>query len=57
MRPSERLLACGVLMLLLSSCSENTYGPPVPGQPMTWGQKHYLDNQKYQQLNQDRMGR
>jgi hypothetical protein len=40
--------------LLLSAC-ENQYGPPVEGKPLTWGQQHYLDNQRYQQMNQDRM--
>jgi hypothetical protein len=40
--------------LLLSACN-NTYGPPVPGQPLNAGQKHYLDNQRYQQLNNDRL--
>ena len=42
-------------LLLLSACGENQYGPPEPGKPLTWGQQHYLDNQAYQQLNQDRM--
>jgi hypothetical protein len=42
-------------LLLLSACSDNQYGPPVEGKPLTWGQKHYLDNQRYQQMNQDRM--
>jgi len=43
-------------VLLLAACEgSNQYGPPVPGQPMTWGQKHYLDNQRYQQLNNDRL--
>lgn len=40
--------------LLLAACN-NQYGPPVPGQPLTWGQQHYLHNQEYQQLNLDRM--
>ena len=35
-------------LLLLSACN-NQYGPPVEGQPLTWGQQHYLDNQRYQQ--------
>jgi hypothetical protein len=42
-------------LLLLSACSDNQYGPPVDGKPLTWGQQHYLDNQRYQELNQDRM--
>ena len=41
--------------LALAACGENQYGPPVQGKPMTWGQKHYLDNQRYQQLNNDRL--
>ena len=46
----------GVLAALsLSACESNQYGPPVEGKPLTWGQQHYLDNQAYQQLNQDRM--
>lgn len=42
-------------LLLLSACGDNQYGPPVEGKPLTWGQQHYLDNQRYQQQNQDRM--
>jgi hypothetical protein len=42
-------------VLSLSACETNQYGPPVEGKPLTWGQQHYLDNQHYQQLNQDRM--
>jgi hypothetical protein len=46
----------GILAALsLSACSDNQYGPPEDGKPLTWGQKHYLDNQRYQQLNTDRM--
>ena len=41
--------------LLLAACGSNQYGPPVEGKPLTWGQQHYLDNQRYQQLNQDRL--
>ena len=41
--------------LLLAACSSNQYGPPIPGKPLTWGQQHYLHNQEYQKLNQDRM--
>jgi hypothetical protein len=41
--------------LLLAACGTNQYGPPVEGKPLTWGQQHYLDNQRYQELNQDRM--
>jgi hypothetical protein len=35
-------------LLLLSGCN-NHYGPPANGQPSTWGEQHYLDNQRYQQ--------
>lgn len=42
-------------LLLLAACSDNQYGPPEPGKPVTWGQQHYLNNQAYQQMNQDRM--
>ncbi|MDQ7246691.1 hypothetical protein [Dongia sedimenti] len=42
-------------LLLLTACGTNQYGPPVEGKPLTWGQQHYLDNQAYQQMNQDRM--
>jgi hypothetical protein len=46
----------GVLAALsLSACENNQYGPPVEGKPLTWGQQHYLDNQRYQELNQDRL--
>ncbi len=38
----------GALLLGLAACS-NTYGPPAPGEAsLTWGQQHYLDNQKAQ---------
>jgi hypothetical protein len=35
-----------VASLLLSACN-NQYRAPVEGQPLTWGQQHYLDNQHY----------
>ena len=38
----------GALLLGLAACN-NTYGPPVAGQPLTWGQQHYLDLKKAQQ--------
>jgi hypothetical protein len=45
----------GLLALqLLSACATNQYGPP-DGPPRTWGEQHYLDNQRYQQWTQDRM--
>ena len=40
--------------LVLAGCN-NQYGPPVPGQPLTWGQKFYLDNQRQIEMNQNRM--
>jgi hypothetical protein len=42
-------------LLFLAACGTNQYGPPVEGKPLTWGQQHYLNNQAYQQMNQDRM--
>jgi hypothetical protein len=47
----------GLLALLtLSACENNQYGPPpADGKPQNWGQQHYLNNQKYQQLNLDRI--
>jgi hypothetical protein len=34
----------------------NTYGPPPGGAgPENHGQRRYLDNQRYQQMTQDRM--
>jgi hypothetical protein len=53
----RRVAASGALAaaLLLAACGPNQYGPPVEGQPLTWGQKHYLDNQRYQEMNRDRM--
>jgi hypothetical protein len=35
----------GALLIALAACS-NTYGPPVAGQPLTWGQRHYVELQK-----------
>jgi hypothetical protein len=54
---SRVLAMLGVFALLsLSACEGNEYGPPADGKPpQNWGQQHYLDNQRYQQLNQDRM--
>jgi hypothetical protein len=34
-------------LLLLAACSNNQYGPPVEGQPMTAGQRHYMQQQYY----------
>jgi hypothetical protein len=41
-------------LLLLSACAGNQYEAP-DGQPTTWGQQHYVDNQGYQQLTTDRL--
>jgi len=49
-------LAAILAMLVLSACGNNQYGPPPDGgKPQNWGQQHYLDNQRYQQLNNDRI--
>jgi hypothetical protein len=40
--------------LLLAACN-NTYGPPPNGKPENWGQQHYLDVEKYRELNENRM--
>jgi len=59
MRTSALQFAAATLLcvaggLMLAAC-DNQYGPPVPGRPLTWGQQHYLDNQRYQQLTNDRI--
>ncbi|HVM85377.1 MAG TPA: hypothetical protein VMW18_15910 [Candidatus Binatia bacterium] len=41
------LLVSGALLLALSACA-NTYGPPLAGEPVSWGQQHYLDVQAAQ---------
>jgi len=38
------LVVSGALLLGLAACN-NAYEPPIEGQPVTWGQQHYLDNQ------------
>ena len=43
----------GMALLALAACN-NGYGPPVEGQPLTWGQQHYLDNQKAQAVHEAR---
>jgi hypothetical protein len=35
-------------LFLLAACN-NQYGPPEAGAPRSWGEQHYLDNQRYQQ--------
>jgi hypothetical protein len=46
----------GILAVLSLSACNNQYGPPpADGKPRNWGQQHYLDNQRYQQLNLDRI--
>ena len=53
LRPILLAMAAG---FLLAACGTNQYGPPPEGgKPTNWGQQHYLDNQRYQQLNQDRL--
>ena len=48
--------AFGILAVLALSACDNQYGPPpADGKPQNWGQQHYLDNQRYQQLNNDRI--
>ena len=44
-----------VLAVLLLAACNNQYGPPPGGKPQNWGQQHYLDNQAYQKLNNDRL--
>jgi len=54
--PGRLPFVFGAAVLLLLSACNNQYGPPPEnGKPLNWGQQHYLDNQRYQQLNQDRM--
>ena len=52
---SARFSLLGISAVLLLSACNNTYGPPEQGKPLTWGQQHYLDNQAYQKLNNDRL--
>ena len=54
-KPGRLSILLGLAAGLFLSACNNQYGPPVPGQPLTWGQKHYLHNKEYQQINQDRM--
>jgi len=52
---SRLLPLLGILAVLSLSACENQYGPPpADGKPRNPGQQHYLDNQRYQQLNTDR---
>jgi hypothetical protein len=37
----------GTLLFALAACN-NGYGPPVAGEPVSWGQQHYLNVQKAQ---------
>lgn len=39
------LVVSSALLFSLAACN-NGYEPPVQGQPVTWGQQHYLDNQR-----------
>ena len=53
---SRILPLLGLLAVLSLSACENQYGPPpADGKPQNWGQQHYLNNQRYQQLNNDRI--
>jgi hypothetical protein len=53
---ARSIFILGVLTLLSLSACDNQYGPPpADGPPQNWGQQHYLDNQHYQQLNNDRI--
>lgn len=46
-----RGLAGLTALLALGACS-NQYGPPpADGKPQSWGQQHYLDNQRAQEWN------
>jgi hypothetical protein len=40
-------------ILLLSAC-QPPVPPPVPGQPLTWAQKHQLDLQQAQEMHDRR---
>jgi len=44
----------GICAVMLLTACNNQYGPPVEGQPLTYGQQRYLDNQAYQELNENR---
>jgi hypothetical protein len=39
-----------LLSLLLAACQDWPPPPPVPGQPLTYAQKHYLYLQQQQQM-------
>jgi hypothetical protein len=43
----------GALLFGLSACN-NTYGPPIPGQPLSYGQQQYLNNIKAQEMHDAR---
>ena len=47
------LVSSGALLFGLAACN-NTYGPPVPGQPLSYGQQQYLKNQKAQEMHDAR---
>ncbi|MDQ7246692.1 hypothetical protein [Dongia sedimenti] len=40
--------------LLLAACTQVQQPEPVPGQPLTWQQKHAQDMKKYQELGDAR---
>jgi outer membrane biogenesis lipoprotein LolB len=45
-------LVLAAAALLISACSP--VPPPVPGQPLTWQQKHQLDLQEAQEMHDRR---
>jgi len=51
--PTVSLLMTGALLLTLSACA-NAYEAPIAGEPLTWGQQHYLDVQAAQEAHDAR---
>jgi outer membrane biogenesis lipoprotein LolB len=50
-----RTVARAAALLLLAACRQQwPPPPPVPGQPMTFAQKHYQDLQQQQQWRDQR---
>jgi len=47
------LLVSGALLFALSACA-NAYEAPIAGEPLTWGQQHYLDVQAAQEAHDAR---
>jgi hypothetical protein len=46
------LVFSGALLFGVAACS-NQYGPPMEGQPVSWGQQHYLNNKLAQERHLD----